>query len=330
MDLIAMNAAKLPFPCDRPSCGKKFARKAILLDHLNTHENKKPYVCPYTPCLIRFTRKSDMRRHYAKHTGSGDVVSPTCEHRFSRKDAYRKHECGAPRRQDEPRKDHFPCEAAAYESVQSVEEHQLCEEQWLPLLYSCPHDGHTESKSELLVYPDELNIPLSDPVDSYTMLQMSPLSISGKVKHEGPSAATSLPEISVPSVVAYTSSEEVQILGSRTKRATLRTTAPRSIPMASKTYGTHFECFLCGRKHVELEELRDHLVQHQLDSSSSCRYECKECKIRFHHHFELEAHRETVQLVRFGSGSCDCCGEDFAQAGVKSHKDLGRHSQGNE
>lgn len=238
---------KLPFPCDRPSCDRRFARKAILVDHLNKHDNKKPYVCPNLPCLMTFTRKSDMRRHYAKHTGSGEVVCPDCEHRFSRKDAYRKHDCVVPRNPKESRKNFIPNEAAVVdECVSSItEEQQLCDEKWLPLLWSFSDDVHDMSNGQLLAFPDELNIPLTGPVLPYATPQTSLQSKSDNDNHFISSRAAPLPEISMPSVVPITSSEAVQISWPRTKRTALRTTAPRPIPMASKKYGLHLECFLC-------------------------------------------------------------------------------------
>jgi len=52
------------FACPRDGCGRQYASKAGMQQHLRTHDGAKPFVCGV--CGMRFTALFSMRRHKGK------------------------------------------------------------------------------------------------------------------------------------------------------------------------------------------------------------------------------------------------------------------------
>ncbi|CAG2104921.1 unnamed protein product [Medioppia subpectinata] len=51
------------FVCDWPECGKRYAAKPALTDHINVHKNLKPYACDWPACQYRAAHKPNVRLH---------------------------------------------------------------------------------------------------------------------------------------------------------------------------------------------------------------------------------------------------------------------------
>ena len=62
--------AGLPFVCDAPGCGKRFAEKRSLAKHVKTHDTDRPYKCLFAGCeSMGFLDSSKLKRHWLTHPG---------------------------------------------------------------------------------------------------------------------------------------------------------------------------------------------------------------------------------------------------------------------
>ncbi|KAJ1565796.1 hypothetical protein HK096_009911 [Nowakowskiella sp. JEL0078] len=79
-------------------CGKNFARKFNLQQHIKLHQDKvvKPFACPEPGCLLSFSREYDLKRHHLTVHESEENMPYACTEegcgmKFPRKDALARH-----------------------------------------------------------------------------------------------------------------------------------------------------------------------------------------------------------------------------------------------
>ena len=80
--------AGLPFVCDAPGCGKRFAEKRGLAKHVKTHDTDRPYKCLFAGCeSMGFLDSSKLKRHWLTHPGCGHLTHmcpyPKCGQAFA-------------------------------------------------------------------------------------------------------------------------------------------------------------------------------------------------------------------------------------------------------
>lgn len=334
------------------------------------HDNKKPYVCDHMTCGMAFARKNDLRRHSATHTGANQKFCARCEHWFSRKDAYLDHvdRCNAtpPRKQIKSQRDARPIQAAGqqrkheaemlmlstldfngkhlhdqpinvpYPVLPSMDCHRSDKKQQVEMLdelFSLTVDTPRTGHGQFISFQAELNREPRDPVQLPNPMQRVFRSISTDGDLNVAKERARLSWISKPLSTADIDLNQTRVRTPTTEQTTsfyenIRLLIP--FLKASRKRDLQLQCFLCDRKHLTVGELQDHFIQHQRDCSNPRRYACSECEVSFHHHFELEAHREAVQQIQIDSGQCNCCGEPFQKIGVSSHQAFGRHLRGND
>ena len=71
-------------------CGKAFAYKTSLIQHIKLHEGDKPFQCAH--CSKRFTQKGNLEEHIRTHTGEKPFPCSLCDRRFTTSSQHKMHE----------------------------------------------------------------------------------------------------------------------------------------------------------------------------------------------------------------------------------------------
>ncbi|KAI8882543.1 hypothetical protein K501DRAFT_285836 [Backusella circina FSU 941] len=79
------------YPCTFKDCEKIFLRPYNLKSHMRTHTSERPYSCSYPDCEWRFARPHDLKRHQLQHSGLKPFSCKSCNRRFARSDALKRH-----------------------------------------------------------------------------------------------------------------------------------------------------------------------------------------------------------------------------------------------
>ena len=83
------------FVCHHSNCGKRFAEKIYLNDHLKRHKMVKPiskkHICHYPGCEKAFPVPFKLQRHIRTHTGEKPFECDTCYKKFVAKDKLNDH-----------------------------------------------------------------------------------------------------------------------------------------------------------------------------------------------------------------------------------------------
>ncbi|XP_021926312.1 zinc finger protein 2 homolog isoform X2 [Zootermopsis nevadensis] len=73
-DHLNIHSGMKPYPCSE--CGRAFAQRASLKQHTKTHGAYKPFPCP--ECSLAFYGRGDLKKHIRKHTGERPFVCEVC------------------------------------------------------------------------------------------------------------------------------------------------------------------------------------------------------------------------------------------------------------
>ncbi|XP_037651681.1 oocyte zinc finger protein XlCOF6-like isoform X3 [Sebastes umbrosus] len=81
------SSGEKPFSCSE--CGKRFAIKKNLKQHMITHTGEKPFSCSL--CTKSFKRSGDLQKHMRVHTGEKPFSCSVCMKSFARSEYLKKH-----------------------------------------------------------------------------------------------------------------------------------------------------------------------------------------------------------------------------------------------
>lgn len=70
-------------------CGKLWARKSDLIEHMRVHTGLKPYSCNI--CPQKFTQASSLKRHQIVHMDIKPIQCLTCNKMFKCQEYYKRH-----------------------------------------------------------------------------------------------------------------------------------------------------------------------------------------------------------------------------------------------
>jgi Zinc finger, C2H2 type. len=73
-DHMNIHSGMKPYTC--LECGRAFAQRASLKQHTKTHGGYKPFPCP--ECHLAFYGRGDLKKHMRKHTGERPFVCEVC------------------------------------------------------------------------------------------------------------------------------------------------------------------------------------------------------------------------------------------------------------
>lgn len=73
-DHLNIHSGVKPYPCSE--CERAFAQRASLKQHIKTHGDYKPFPCP--ECNLAFYGRGDLKKHMRKHTGERPFVCEVC------------------------------------------------------------------------------------------------------------------------------------------------------------------------------------------------------------------------------------------------------------
>jgi hypothetical protein len=290
-----------------------------------------------------------MERHFRKHTGLKQAHCQTCNKGFDRKDSLLEHEASVACRS---RREEIQCKATATISLSpqnagisdssttsasggALDWHagidngagkrfcKSCNTWFLRfdlflkhVMDVCPIKPEGD-KSQVLN-------PYGEPVQHVP----KPVAMSGDLYGYDPAHSTepvydplhsgSLSQTVAPNLIMSESASNNSTSESKNM----------SLQVFNTVYDPGFQCFICRRKHCNLEEYIEHLNQHMNDAVSPCRYACTGCDTSFHHLFELDAHQKAVKHLKKGEGRCHSCGHTFGYLSVRLHEHLGVHLKG--
>jgi uncharacterized Zn-finger protein len=77
--------------CKEPGCGKEFANRKNLMDHMRRHEGGKTYDCNLPDCGMAFKHAHHLKLHIKTHTGEKPFECGLCKKCFSHAGTLRRH-----------------------------------------------------------------------------------------------------------------------------------------------------------------------------------------------------------------------------------------------